>query len=90
MVGHDPAADLEVLRRVHGGDAAPRAAAHVGVGDDPAAHDRDVAAAGLAQRADHVRDQLAVRAGQDRQPITCTPSSTAERAICAGVRRMPS
>ena len=42
--------------------------AGVGVRDDPADDDRHVAGAGLAQQPQHLGHQLAVRAGQDRQP----------------------
>ena len=61
---HDPV-ELEVLRRVHGGDARGLQPRDVGVGDDAADDDRDVRA---VQRGDHVRDQLSVRPAQDRQP----------------------
>ena len=62
-VVHDPV-ELEVLRRVDRGDARGAQLGDVGVGDDAADHDRDV---GAVQRRDHVRDQLAVRAAQDRE-----------------------
>ena len=62
----------------------------VGLGDDPADHDRHVLGAGVAQRLEHGRDQLACDPDRIERPITWTPSWAAEVAICDGVRRMPS
>ena len=66
---HDVAHDLrqvEVLGRVDRRDAGRLQRLDVGLGDDPADDDRRVDAA-VAQRLHHGRDQLAVRAREDRQ-----------------------
>ncbi len=64
-VAHD-AREVEVLGRVHAGHAGALQRRDVLVGDDPA-DDHGRLHAGLAQRVDHGGDQLAMRAGEDRQ-----------------------
>src|SRR3954454_19924070 len=67
---HDVAHDLrevEVLRRVHRGHAGPAQRGDVGLGDDPADHDRDLAGARGLERLHDRGDQLAVGAREDRQ-----------------------
>ena len=64
-VAHD-ARDVEVLRRVDGGDARLLQRRDVLLGDDAADHHRG-GHARLAQRVDHGGDQLAVGAREDRQ-----------------------
>ena len=93
-VRHDPhdvaqdTRDLEVLRGVDGGDAglacSPATSASgmmppttTGMSASPSA----AITSGISSRCEPLRIE---------RPITWTPSSTAERAIWAGVRRMPS
>jgi hypothetical protein len=64
-VAHDPR-EVEVLRRVDGRDAGLLQRRDVGLGDDPADDDRRVDA-GLLEPVDDRRDELAVRAREDRQ-----------------------
>jgi hypothetical protein len=64
-VAHDPR-EVEVLGGVDGGHTGLLERRDVLLGDDPA-HDHGRLYAGLAQRVDHRGDQLAVRAGEDRQ-----------------------
>ena len=59
--------EVPVLGGVDGGHAGLAQRGGVGVGNDPADHDRDVSDARLGQRLEHRRDQLGVRAGQDRE-----------------------
>jgi hypothetical protein len=87
-VAHD-LRQVEVLGRVDRRDAGGLQRLDVGVGDDPADDDRRVDA-GLAQRLDDARDELAVRARQDRQADDVDALLQRGRAICAGVSRMPS
>ena len=87
-VAHD-AGDVEVLRRVHGRDAGLLSSATSCSGMIPPTTTGALTPASCSAS---ITAGISSRCEPDRidRPITCTPSCSAEAAIWAGVRRMPS